>query len=149
MRSKVRRHRRSLTGLAAAALLVLGACETGGTEEEPTDAVQEPVPGRFGAPYEIVLGRAPADPDMPPAIDDDTLRALVAYPGGCEDHDFELARETSQDTVRLWLRHDAGGDDCEAMIADEVRVPLPEADLEGRTVVLENPHGGPPFMLRW
>lgn len=105
--------------------------------------------GRFGDPYEVVLGFASAGPDTPPALESDTLVALVTYAGGCADHDFTLRHDAEPDTARLWIYHDAHGDDCEAQVRDEVRLPVPGAVLEAPTVVLLNPLDDVPFVVRW
>ncbi|PSQ71844.1 MAG: hypothetical protein BRD38_00340 [Bacteroidetes bacterium QH_9_67_14] len=107
----------------AHAVFVLGAAllATGGcgSDREPSAA---PAGSRFGADYEIVLGESPAAPDEPPVLRGDTLTATVAYRGGEEDT---------------------------ARVLDEVRVPAPTEALDASTVVLLNPQGGEPFVLRW
>lgn len=105
--------------------------------------------GRFGDPYDIVLNHAPAGPDEPPAIASDSLVALVTYPGGCTDHDFELDYEADPDTARLWIHHDAYGDDCEALLQDRLALPVPAEALESAIIVLLNPNDPTPFILRW
>src|SRR5690554_5623492 len=128
-------------------LLVLAAgCGRGGAEDE-ADAPAGG--GRFGDPYQVVPGFHPAEPDTPPALAGDTLVALVTYTGGCEDHDFALDYAASADTARVWIRHDAHGDACEALIEDEVRLPLPREALAPPVVVLLNPQDPIPFILRW
>lgn len=102
---------------------------------------------RFGDPYEIVLGETPAGPDSPPHLAGDTLKALVAYPGGCEDHAFALVHATADDTTRLWVTHDANGEDCEAYIRDELALPVPPEALRAGTVLLLNPNDSVPFVV--
>jgi hypothetical protein len=125
------------------ALLAAGGC---GSDREPSAA---PAGSRFGADYEIVLGESPAAPDEPPVLRGDTLTATVAYRGGEETHDFTLGHEVREDTARLWLRHDAAGEEDTARVLDEVRLPAPPEALDASTVVLLNPQGGEPFVLRW
>lgn len=132
--------------------LLLTGCGRADSEPEPDsdlDPGEAPVSvdSRFGDAYEVMFGRTPADPDVPPAIAGDTLVAQVGYAGGCEDHAFALDAETVRDTVRLWLRHDANGDACEAYLHDEVRLAVPRAARGEAPVVLLNPHGGPPFVV--
>jgi len=103
----------------------------------------------FGDPYSILLNSAPGEPDRPPAIVNDTLRIFVSYAGGCENHSFELDHLTVPDTTKLWLRHDAQGDRCEALIIDTVTEPVPAHLLEMPTVVLLNPEDRIPFILKW
>lgn len=152
MKVKVQTSRRRLGAPALVFALVLAACGGGEAPEAPDaeaspEAAVAPVDARFGDPYEIVLGRSPADPDVPPALVGDTLVALVAYAGGCEDHAFSLRDETARDTLRLWIAHDANGDDCEAYLHDEVRLLAPRAARDAATVVLLNPHDAVPFTV--
>ena len=116
-----------------------------------SDSDPAPAPGgsRFGSDYEIVMSPTPAAPDEPPALRGDTLTATVAYPGGEETHDFELRHEVAEDTARLWLHHDAAGDDDSTRILDDIRLTTPPEALRAPTVVLLNPQGGEPFVLRW
>lgn len=129
--------------LLLALLLWMSACTS------PADNQAAPGGSRFGDDYEIVMSEAPAAPDEPPALRGDTLTATVAYPGGEETHDFSLRHEAAGDTTRLWLRHDAEGDDDTTRILDDVRVHVPPEALRAPTVVLLNPQGGEPFVLRW
>lgn len=75
----------------------------------------------------VVLGRTDASPDLPPVIVGDSLRFRVTYPGGCEDHSFDLDDERRGDTLALVLRHNAHGDTCEGQVYDEMTLPLPAA----------------------
>lgn len=111
----------------------------------------EAAPGgsRFGNDYEIVMSESPAAPDEPPSLRGDTLAATVAYPGGEETHAFELRHEVASDTARLWLRHDAASDDDSTRVLDDLRLAVPPEALRAPTVVLLNPQGGEPFVLRW
>lgn len=120
-----------------------------GCERTPEDTPDTHDRGRFGSGYEILTNETSAAPDEPPAIVSDTLKALVSYPGGCEDHEFEIDSEVRRDTSRLWLRHDAGGDDCEAMITDRLELPVSSDVLEANTILLLNPNADVPFVLRW
>ena len=74
----------------------------------------------------VVLGRTDASPDLPPVIVGDSVRLRVTYPGGCEDHSFDLDDERRGDTLALVLRHNAHGDTCEGQVYDEMTLPLPE-----------------------
>jgi hypothetical protein len=131
-------------GVRTALLLLLAAgCRNGGTDAPAADD------GRYGDPYEIVLSFQPAGPDHPPALDGDSLAVLVTYPGGCETHDFELDYEAGDGEARLWLVHDAHGDGCEALIEDELRLPVPPGAVAPQTLLLLNPNDPTPFVLRW
>ena len=128
--------------ISGVALLAVGC----GSESSPEEA---PAGERFGADYEFVLSASPAAPSKPPALSGDTLTATVAYRGGEETHDFTLGHEVREDTARLWLHHDAAGEEDTARVLDEVRLPAPPEALDASTVVLLNPQGGGPFVLRW
>jgi hypothetical protein len=128
--------------LALGALLLLSGCQLRRSSPH-AEGVQ------FGDPYEIVTNRSPAGPDIPPHLAGDTLIAHVAYPGGCRTHGFDLAHRTRRDTSYLRLVHQARADSCELYIHDEVRILLPEHIRRSRTIVLEDPEGGPPHILRW
>ena len=104
---------------------------------------------RFGDPYQILMNESTALPDELPALMSDTLIMLVSYSGGCEDHDLDLKSEVEQDTAKLWLKHDANGDSCEAIISDRFEVRVPDEVLEAPTIVLLNPNEDVPFILRW
>ena len=140
------------TALGLALLLALTACGAASDDAPPAETrenVEAPVSRQFGDAYEVVLSEHPAAPDMPPVLTGDTLLAGVRYAGGCENHAFTLEHRTARDTAHLWLRHDAEGDDCAEMLYDDLREAVPEAALRASVVVLENPQGGEPFMLRW
>lgn len=148
MRSIVRLAPRALPSAcvlvtACAALAQLGC---GSSSSEPEAA---PGGSRFGASYEILTGQTEAAPEQPPVLRGDTLTATVAYEGGEETHEFALEHETRNDTARLWLRHDAAGDDDSTRVLDEVRLAVPQQALDASTVVLLNPQGDAPFVLRW
>jgi hypothetical protein len=121
--------------------VAIGACRAG---------PDEPGFGRgFGDPYEIVVNISPAAPDVPPMLVGDSLHVTVAYTGGCRDHEFQLEHRVRQDTARTWIHHDARGDPCEAYLHDELVLAVPPAVLERDAIVLLNPEGGPPHILRW
>ena len=141
--SYLRPVRRSCT----AALLLMMAVAGCGGQEPQEDAPH--IEGRFGDGYQILTNVHPDAPDEPPAIDSDSLSVLVAYSGGCQDHDFSLQHETARDTTRLWLRHNNGGDDCEAMIYDRLLFELPGDVLESPTILLLNPSSEAEFIVRW
>ncbi len=103
----------------------------------------------FGDPYEVETSLSAASPDIYPFIEQDTVFIRVSFSGGCRDHDFDLEHRVSKDTAKLWLYHDANGDDCEEYVQDEYRYPLPHAVTEKPVVVLLEPAGGPPHMLQW
>lgn len=143
MHANETKRRRSTPFRAACLLLaVLAGCRGGEAPDADYDQSQ------FGDPYEILLGYSPAAPETPPTVGGDTLRALVSYAGGCKDHDFKLRAETRADTTRLWLHHDAQGDDCEEIIQDLLLLPLP-SDADAATIVLLNPHDPVPFTVGW
>ena len=138
--------RLKLLGCAAALLLMIaysGCGEQEASQEAPR------VEGRFGDGYQILTNEHPDAPDEPPAIVSDSLSVMVAYSGGCEDHDFSLQHETARDTTRLWLRHNNGGDDCEAMIYDRLQFALSDDMLESPTILLLNPNAEAEFIVRW
>lgn len=135
-----------LAGCATALFLILIFAGCG--EQEPNEDAPR-AEGRFGDGYQILTNEHPDAPDEAPAIVADSLSLLVAYSGGCQDHDFELQHETARDTTRLWLRHSDGGDDCEAMVYDRFRFELPEEVLESPTILLLNPNAEAEFIVRW
>ena len=108
-----------------------------------------PAPDRFGAPYDILTNLAPHAPDEPPAIVSDSLSALVAYAGGCAEHTFEAHGRVTGRAAAILLRHDNGGDACEASLHDRIMLPLPANVLESPEIHLLHPKGGDPFILRW
>jgi hypothetical protein len=95
------------------------------------------------------MNESTALPDELPALMSDTLILLVSYSGGCEDHELDLKSRVEQDTAKLWIKHDANGDACEAMIFDRFEVRVPEPALEASIIVLLNPNEDIPFILRW
>ncbi len=99
-------------------------------------------------PFEIVLSQFPAEPGIPPALDGDTLQIRVQYEGECRDHTFSLSQQVQRDTTLLAVRHDANGDACEAQVYDEIRLGLPDPLPPSGVVLLRNPQGGAPFLLR-
>lgn len=123
--------------------LVVAACEQ---TDAPLEATRES--GRFGDAYEVLTNEHPDAPDEPPVIVSDSLLVLVSYSGGCENHDFDLDIDTARDTTRLWLRHDNGGDNCEALIHERLAFDLPDDALENPTIHLLNPNHEAPFVLR-
>ena len=141
----------SLTSRRAAYIMLLVAALVGGGCNASSSSEPKAAPGgsRFGNDYEIVMSEEPAAPDEPPALRGDTLTATVAYPGGAETHDFALRHETASDTARLWLHHDAASDADTTRVLDDVRLTVPQKALRASTVVLLNPQGGEPFVLRW
>lgn len=104
---------------------------------------------RFGNPYQIVTNETPASPDILPFVRNDSLYASIGYSGGCETHDFTLNYDIRRDTTVLWIYHDAQGDECEAYVQDRIEVPIPPSALENPSIILLNPEGGTPFILRW
>ncbi len=149
---RVPRHIVAFYVASALLLFSLAGCRTGTSEETATDRdTPPPVSSRFGDAYAIVLGETPSAPDAPPALlGGDSLVAQVRYAGGCEDHGFSLRHEAVRgDTARLWLHHDAHGDDCEALVYDEIRLPVPPEARDATTVLLLNPQSGPPHVVRW
>lgn len=103
----------------------------------------------FGDPYEIIDTDVPGGPDKPPQLVGDWLMMLVAYPGGCTDHTFTVESTVKQDTAHVWVRHNSGGDSCEAYITDELSLELPTGVLGSRIIAMHDPAGDPPHLLRW
>ncbi len=120
--------------------LFLTTCQSPQTPLDEADPATDP--------FSIVLSRNPAEPDMPPALDGDTLEVRVTYSGGCSDHDFTLEQEARGDTTVFSIRHQAGGDSCEALVYDELRLPVGTSVTSSGPIVLRNPQGGVPFRLR-
>lgn len=109
-----------------------------------------PGPERFGDPYEILTNLSPNSPDEPPAIVSDSLSVLVAYTGGCVEHTFEARTRVAGRAAAILLRHDNGGDSCEAYLHDRIVLPLPENVLEASEIHLLNPNNAEaPFVLQW
>ncbi len=138
---------------AAGALLVLllaAGCGDGpandGDPYRPPSRVQD---ARFGDPYQVRFNLGPNDAETPPHISGDTLFVSVSYSGGCEDHDFDLDYEARRDSSFLWLEHDANGDNCEALVQDDLQLPVPRKALAPPAIVLLNPEGDVPYTLRW
>lgn len=123
--------------------LLAAGCGGEATQEDGVDS------GRFGSSYEIVTNEEPALPDEPPTLVGDTLLAHITYPGGCQDHDFELQSDVANDTARIWLRHRAHGDDCEGLIRDRIEMRVPEEVASANTILLLNPNADVPFVVRW
>ena len=133
-------HDRVLAGLC---VLLIGAWAGCNSPSGPPD------PDRFGEPYEILTNLSPNSPDEPPAIISDSLSVLVAYTGGCTDHTFETRARVVGRAAAIILRHDNGGDTCEAYLHDRLVLPLPRDVLEAHEIHLLNPHADTPFVLRW
>ncbi len=69
------------------------------------------------------------------AIGGDLLVANVTYGGGCEKHDFVLCQAGFKDgVVLLGLDHDAHGDLCDALIAEERQLDLTPLQVLGSPV---------------
>lgn len=103
----------------------------------------------FGSPYQIVTNVSTAAPDEPPAVVSDSLVVLVTYAGGCNDHEFELASSVAGDSAEVWLIHDDGGDDCEALISERLLFAVPDRVLDASRIHLLNPNSDAPFVVRW
>ncbi len=131
------------------AITLTAGCRSRSANETEDGEEQNIVSSRFGDPYQIVTNFAPADPDFMPQLVEDTLVAKITYSGGCKDHDFELRDEVAQDTAKLWLRHRAHGDDCEALVQDEIRAKVPDEAMRAPVIVLLPPEGGPPIIVKW
>lgn len=131
------------SGCALGFCLLLSACEPAETPPEPGRAG-----GRFGDAYQVLTNEHPDALDEAPLITSDTLHMLVSYAGGCENHDFDLDFEAERDTTTLWLHHNDGGDDCEAMILDRLSFHVPEDALNNPTILLQNPNDSVPFIVQ-
>ncbi len=146
MKHEIRKMARRLACAAICALLIcicpsmLGGCNS---PSAPPD------PERFGAPYDILTNRSPHSPDEPPAITGDSLSVLVGYAGGCAEHAFEAQTRVAGRAAAILIRHDDGGDSCEAYLHDRIVLPLPGRVLESPEIHLLHPQGEAPFALRW
>lgn len=63
------------------------------------------------------------------AIEGDSLRLVVSYSGGCEEHEFELLTDkaytkSAPPSLRLFLFHDAKGDACRSVVTDSLSYDL-------------------------
>ncbi len=103
----------------------------------------------FGDPYEIIVNDVPGAPDKPPRVLGDWLMIMVAYSGGCSDHDFNVTSVVRRDTAHIWVQHDNGGDACEAFITDDLSLKLPTGVLATRVIAMHDPAGDPPHLLKW
>ena len=79
----------------------------------------------------------------------DWLLLMVAYAGGCADHQFQLNSAIRQDTAHIWIAHENGGDSCEAYITDDLSLKLSPAVLNARVIAMHDPAGEPPHLLKW
>ena len=102
----------------------------------------------FGDPYDIIVSDIPGAPDKPPRILGDWLFIMVAYSGGCTDHDFSLESAIRRDTAHIWIRHANGGDTCEAYITDDLNLELSAGVLNARIIAMHDPAGDPPHVLK-
>lgn len=87
-----------MSRLVLLAVVLLAACDNVGGSDRPD----------FGDAYTVRSA----------ALDGDTLRAVVRYSGGCEDHTFERRSQSDGQRAELWFVHDANGDLCEALVTD-------------------------------
>jgi|SRR5690554_5614269 hypothetical protein len=104
---------------------------------------------RFGDSYEILFGSSSSLSETPPLIDGDTLKVHLAYTGGCGTHDFDADYEIKADTTFLWINHVAHDDSCEEYVRDFFEAGLDQKALSSPTIVLLNPQGDVPIILRW
>ena len=130
---------RGFPGLAG--VILLGICISACAEPQFTP--------EFGDPYEIIVNDVPGAPDKPPHILGDWLMIMVAYSGGCEDHDFSVTSVVRRDTAHIWVHHKNGGDACEAYITDDLSLKLPTGVLATRVIAMHDPAGDPPHLLKW
>ncbi len=103
----------------------------------------------FGDPYEIIVNDIPGAPDKPPRLLGDWLFIMVAYSGGCKDHEFNVETVVRRDTAHIWVKHESGGDSCEAYIKDDLNIELPSGVLSTRVIAMHDPAGDPPHFLKW
>lgn len=103
----------------------------------------------FGDPYEIIVNDIPGAPDKPPRILGDWLFIMVAYSGGCTDHNFSVESVVRRDTAHIWIQHANGGDTCEAYITDDLNLELSTGVLSARIIAMHDPAGDPPHVLKW
>ena len=108
--------------LSAFILLTLSACDSVGSGEPD-----------FGFGYALAESSA--------ALDGDTLRVVVQYSGGCEDHTFTPRQRATATGSDLWLVHGGTPDPCEAYLTDSLAVPLALPDGDAPLPLL-TPTGG-------
>lgn len=115
----------------------------------PTACTPENFSPDFGDPYEIIVSDIPGAPDKPPILIGDWLFIMVAYSGGCQDHEFSVETVVRRDTAHIWVKHANGGDSCEAYIKDDLNLELPNGVLSTRVIAMHDPAGDPPHLLKW
>lgn len=101
----------------------------------------------FGDDYGFATAQRETEADEPPVVQNDSLHVWVRYAGGCEDHDFTLGHLSRGDTARVWLRHDARGDECEADFVERLQIRLPDAVLGKPHIRLLDPSGETPLIV--
>jgi hypothetical protein len=131
-----------LTGACLLLLMILstGCGRNGGTFRDADDL-------DLGDEYQFTTADRETSPDEPPIILNDSLHVWVRYLGGCEDHDFQLGHQVRGDTARVWLRHDARGDDCEENFVERLSFRLPDDVLSREHVRLIDPDGDLPLIV--
>ena len=93
----------------------------------------------FGDAYQIITDGTPQT--ALPRLDVADLHVWVRYSGGCRTHGFRVSTRRHDDTVELWLKHDANDDLCEALILEERVLPVPTDVLTAPRIVLLGPDG--------
>lgn len=126
-------------------LCLAGAFFLTGCSKSSTDTTDQ---NRFGTPYRLETSLTPLSPDEYPILRNDSLIVRVSYTGGCNDHDFSLESEVVQDTAKIWLHHDSRGDECTETVFDEYRFDLPRNVTRKNTLIMLDPEGGLPHIVR-
>lgn len=121
-------------------ILVGGCSREGGSFRDANDL-------DLGDEYQFTTAERESSADEPPVIVNDSLHVWVRYMGGCEDHDFQLGHQTRRDTTRIWIRHDARGDECEEDFVERLSFRLPDAVLSSENVRLIDPDGDLPLIV--
>jgi hypothetical protein len=101
----------------------------------------------LGDEYRFATADRETSPDEPPVIENDSLHVWVRYAGGCVDHRFSLGHRTQGDTADVWLRHDAGGDECTEDFVERLSIRLPESVLSRAHVRLVDPESDLPLLV--
>jgi hypothetical protein len=124
-------------------LLFIAGCERTGNESPFMSGSDLDL----GDEYRFTTAERETSPDEPPVVHNDSLLVWVRYPGGCEDHIFHLGHAVSADTARVWIRHDARGDECEEDFVERLRFRLPETVLERSHIRLVDPESELPLIV--
>ncbi len=118
----------------------------------PTDSADEGE-GGFGEAYTLAPVISPDAEEAMPHIDNDTLFVQIGYTGGCGEHVFSFRYRVERDTSRLWIHHESAGEqaepECQLQLYEDLAFPVPERAQQAPVLVLLNPKGHPPVILKW